>query len=77
MKQIMKYRENNAQKMAMDTIRRVLMQMNQCNRNTEMERQILEYQCFLATQALEINKLAGHLKLLKEIMGMIESTYKE
>jgi hypothetical protein len=75
--QIRKHRENDPAKRAIDTIRRVLMQMNQCNRKTEMEPQILELQCFLAIQALEINKPTGDLKLLKEIMGTIESTYKE
>jgi hypothetical protein len=36
-----------------------------------MEEQILQYQCYLTIQALEIKKQAGDLKLLKEIMDII------
>jgi hypothetical protein len=61
----------------MDPIRRVMMQINQCNRKTDKEEQILQYQCYLEIQALEMNKSAGDSKLSKEIMGTIEGTYKE
>jgi hypothetical protein len=54
-----------------------MMQINQCSRKTDMEQQILQCHCYLAIQALEINKPVGDLKLLKEIMGTIENTYKE
>jgi hypothetical protein len=74
---IRKQRKNNAERRAMDTIRRALMQTNQWNRNTEMEPRILEYQWFSAIQALEINKPADDLKLLIEIMETIESRCKE
>jgi hypothetical protein len=52
MNQIKKHRENIVVKRAMDTIRGVMMQINQCNRKTDMEEQILQYQCYLAIQAL-------------------------
>jgi hypothetical protein len=54
--QIRKHKENPAIMRAMNAIRRVMMQINQCNRTTDMEEQILQYQCYLAIQALEINK---------------------
>jgi hypothetical protein len=69
--------EGNDMKRAMDAIRRVLMQINQCNRDTDMEKEIQEYQCYLGMLALEINKPAGDCKLLKSIMETIEGTYKE
>jgi hypothetical protein len=75
--QIKKHRESAIMKRAMDVIRRVMMQINQCNRDTDTEEQILGYQRYLAIQALEINKPVGDLKLLKEIMGTIERTYME
>jgi hypothetical protein len=81
MNQIRKHRENasikRGIKRAMDTIRRAMMHINQCNRKIDMEEQILQYHCYLAIQALDFNKPAGDLKLLKEIMGTIEHTYKE
>jgi hypothetical protein len=61
----------------MDEIKKVMMKMNFCNRMIDMEEQILGYQCFLAMQALEINKPGGNMNLLKEIMGTIEKTYME
>jgi hypothetical protein len=77
MNQIRKHREKISIKSAMETIRRISAQINKCNRKIDMEEQILESQCYLAIQALEINKPAGDLKLLKEKMGTIEHTYKE
>jgi hypothetical protein len=75
--QIMKYKKQAIMKRAMEVIRRVMMQIDHCNRETDKDEQILGYQCYLATQALEINKPVGDLKMLKEIMGTIEKTYME
>jgi hypothetical protein len=77
MNQIRKRREYIAIKRAMDAIRRVTMQINQCNRKTGMEEQILRYQCNLTIQVLKINKPAEYFKLSKKIMETIENTYKE
>jgi hypothetical protein len=69
---------------AMDVVRRILMQINQCNRDTtgiqqgyNMVKQIQEYQYYLGMAALEINNPAGDYKLLKSIMETIEGTLKE
>jgi hypothetical protein len=75
--QTMKYKEEARMKKAMDIIRRIMAQMNMCNRETDMEEQILRYQCYLATHALEINKQVGDWKMLREIMGTVERTYME
>jgi hypothetical protein len=50
--QITKFMEGDDMKRAMNVIRRVLMQINQCNRDTDMEKEIQECQCYLGMLAL-------------------------
>jgi hypothetical protein len=47
--QIIKFKEQAVMKRARVEIRRVMMQIDQCNRETEKEEQIFGYQCYLAT----------------------------
>jgi hypothetical protein len=60
----------------MDTIKRVLMQINQTNRdrNSDQENQIMQLQCYLSIEALKISEMMGDPKILKEIMKTIEET---
>jgi hypothetical protein len=62
---------------AMNTIRRVMMQINQANgnRDSDQENQIMEIKCYLCFEALKINEPIGNLKTLKEIMKTIEETF--
>jgi hypothetical protein len=77
--QITKYKEANDMKRTMDIIRRVMMQIKQQNRNseTELEKQISQYQYCLGMLALEINRPVKNYKILREIMETIEETFEE
>jgi hypothetical protein len=47
--QILKYKEEVMMKKGMESIRRIMTQIEICDRETDREEQILGYQCFLAT----------------------------
>jgi hypothetical protein len=61
----------------MNTIRRVMMQINQENRDkySDHENQIMKLKCYLSIEALKIEEPIGNLRTLKEIMKTIEKTF--
>jgi hypothetical protein len=76
MQQLEERRTKNPAK-AMNTIRRVMMQINQTNRNdkTDIEYLITQYKGYLSIEALKLEAPIGGLKTLRESMKTIEESF--